>query len=124
MGSWRPRPIWNGMKKEMTEFKNFDALDIRVGKIVNVEDTETKKPTYRVTIDFGEEVGTKVSCAGYKSYAKEDLFGKLIVAVVNLPPKQVGPETSEVLILGASNEKGEPIYLTPESAVPLGTRVF
>ncbi|MBI2109210.1 MAG: tRNA-binding protein [Parcubacteria group bacterium] len=112
------------MEKVTAEFKNFEALDIRVGKIVNVEDTETKKPTYKVTIDFGGEVGTKVSCAGYRSYAKEDLLGKLIIAVVNLPPKQVGPETSEVLILGVSDKDDKAVYLTPQSEVSLGSKVF
>ncbi len=108
----------------MTEFKNFEALDIRVGKIVNVEDARTKKPTYRITVDFGLEIGTKISCGAYRNYSKESLIGKLVVAVVNFGTKQMGPEKSEVLILGIPNEKGETIYLTSESDVSLGVEVF
>ncbi|MCK5059562.1 MAG: protein secretion chaperonin CsaA [Candidatus Pacebacteria bacterium] len=110
--------------KPMTEFKNFEALDIRVGKIVNVEDARTKKPTYRITVDFGLEIGTKISCGAYRNYSKESLIGKLVVAVVNFGTKQMGPEKSEVLILGIPNEKGETIYLTSESDVSLGVEVF
>ena len=110
--------------KDITSFEHFDALDIRVGKIVNVEDAATKKPTYRITVDFGSGVGLKVSCGAYRNYPKEDLIGKQVVAVVNLGVKQMGPEKSEVLILGVPNEKGETIYLTPQSEVPLGVQVF
>ena len=112
------------MQKDIADFNNFKALDIRVGTIVSVEDTETKKPTYRITVDFGEELGTKVSCAGYRSYEKTDLLGKQIVAVINLGVKQVGLEKSEILILGATGEGGKPIYITPESTVSLGSQVF
>lgn len=110
--------------KNIASFEHFDALDIRVGKIVTAEDAHTKKPTYRITVDFGSEVGTKVSCGAYRNYAKEELVGKQVVAVLNLGTKQMGPEKSEVLILGVPNEKGETIYLTPQSEVSLGVRVF
>ncbi len=110
--------------KDIATFGNFDALDIRVGKIVKVEDAQTKKPTYRIMVDFGAEVGTKVSCGAYRNYSKEELVGKQVVAVINLGTKQMGPEKSEVLILGVPNEKRETIYLTPQSEVPLGVRVF
>ncbi len=110
--------------KDVTSHNNFSNLDIRVGKIINVEDAQTKKPTYRVTVDFGAEVGIKVSCGAYKNYAKENLMGKQVMGVVNLGTKQMGPEKSEVLILGVPNEKGETIYLKPESDAPLGVEVF
>lgn len=110
--------------KDIISFEHFDALDIRVGKIVNVEDSQTKKPTYRVTIDFGPEVGTKVSCGAYRNYAKEKLLGKQIIAVVNFGVKQMGPEKSDVLVLGVQNEQGETIYLTPQTEVSLGAHVF
>jgi len=110
--------------KELTQFNNFEALDIRVGKISKVEDAETKKPTYRLTIDFGSEIGSKVSCGAYCSYSKEELVGKQIIAVINLGVKQMGPEKSEVLVLGVKNEQGETIYLTPQSEVPLANQVF
>ncbi len=110
--------------KPFAEFKNFDALDIRVARIVNVEDAATKKPTYRITVDLGPEIGIKVSCGAYRNYTKEDLIGKQVVAVVNLGIKQMGPEKSEVLILGVQNDKGETIYLTTQTEVSLGNSIF
>ena len=110
--------------KDIASFEHFDALDIRVGKIIKVEDAETKKPTYRITVDFGSDVGTKVSCGAYRNYAKEELVGKQIVAILNFGVKQMGPEKSEVLILGVPNEQGETVYLTQQSEVPLGVHVF
>ena len=110
--------------KDIASFEHFDALDIRVGKVVSVEDAQTKKPTYRITVDFGSEIGTKVSCGAYRNYPKEDLIGKQVIAVVNFGVKQMGPEKSEVLILGVQNEQGETIYLTPQTEVPLGAHIF
>ncbi len=110
--------------KDIASFEHFDALDIRVGRVVNVEDAQTKKPTYRITVDFGSEIGTKVSCGAYRNYPKEDLMGKQVIAVVNFGVKQMGPEKSEVLILGVQNEQGETIYLTPKTEVPLGAHIF
>lgn len=110
--------------KPISDYKNFETLDIRVGKIVKVEDSQSKKPTYRITVDFGTEIGTKVSCGAYRNYEKDALIGKLIIGVVNFAPKKMGPEISEFLILGVSSEKGETIYLTTESSVPLGAHIF
>ena len=110
--------------KDITLFGHFEALDMRVGRIVNVEDANTKKPTYRITVDFGSEIGTKVSCGAYRNYSKEVLMGKQIIAVVNFGVKQMGPEKSEILILGVPNEQGETIYLAPQAEVPLGVHVF
>lgn len=110
--------------KPTADFQNFEALDIRAGKIVNIEDTQTKKPTYRLTIDLGPEIGTKVSCGAYRNYSKEDLMGKTVVCVVNFSPKKMGPEVSGVLVLGIANNKGEIIYLTTAGDVPLGGSVF
>lgn len=83
-----------------------------------------ENPTYRITVDFGSEIGTKVSCGAYRNYSKEALTGKEVVAVINLGTKQMGPEKSEVLILGVPNESGEIIYLTPEAPVKEGVEVF
>ncbi|MFY9463064.1 MAG: protein secretion chaperonin CsaA [Candidatus Sungiibacteriota bacterium] len=110
--------------KAIIDFTNFDSLDIRVGRIIKVEDAETRKPTYRMTIDFGSEIGIKISCGAYKNYLKEYLVGKHIIGVVNFQPKNMGTEISEVLVLGVSNDAGEVIYLTPESDVPPGVAVF
>ena len=110
--------------KIQSEYSNFGALDIRIGKVIDVQDSLSKKPTYRITVDFGPEIGRKVSCGAYRNYQKDDLIGKLVAGVVNFAPKKMGPELSEVLILGAKNEKGEVIYLTPQSEVSLGEGVF
>ena len=110
--------------KPITSLEHFDALDIRVGKVVNVEDAQTKKPTYRITVDFGPEIGVKVSCGAYRNYSKEELIGKQVIAVINFAMKQMGPEKSEALVLGVQNEQGETIYLTPQTEAPLGARIF
>jgi tRNA-binding protein len=112
------------MPKPTAEFSHFEALDLRVGKIVKVEDAATKKPTYRMTVDFGAEIGTKISCGAYRNYAPADLIGREIVAVVNFGPKKMGPELSECLVLGVPNAAGETIYLTPQQDVALGVAVF
>jgi len=110
--------------KPTADFKNFAALDIRAGRIVQVEDAQTRKPTYKLTIDFGSEVGSKVSCGAYRNYPREALLGKMVICVVNFGTKQMGPEISEVLVLGIANAAGETVYLTTEQSVPLGGAVF
>jgi tRNA-binding protein len=110
--------------KDITQFSSFEALDIRVGSIVKVEDAQTKKPTYRLTIDFGPEIGVKISCGAYRNYSKESLIGKQIIGVVNFGSKKMGPEISEVLVLGVPNSAGETIYLQPQQDVGLGVSVF
>lgn len=105
-------------------FDDFEKVDMRVGRIVKVEDSLAKKPTYRFTLDFGPEIGEKVSCAALRNYAKEDLVGRQVIAVVNFPPKKMGPEKSEVLILGVPDADGQVIRLRPDSDVEPGVRVF
>jgi tRNA-binding protein len=105
--------------------EDFDRLDMRVGRIVSVEDfPEARKPAWKLTVDFGAEIGTKRSSAQIKNYAREELEGRLVVAVVNFPPRQIGPVRSEVLVLGAPDEEGRIILLRPDSEVPLGGRIF
>ena len=106
------------------DYSQFEALDIRIGRIVKVEHAATKKPTYRLTIDFGAEIGVKVSCGAYRNYAPAELLGKEIIGVVNFAVKKMGPEVSQVLVLGVPNDKGETIYLTPQADVSLGAKVF
>lgn len=112
-----------GEKMALT-FEEFEKVDMRVGRILKVEDSLARKPTYRFTLDFGPELGTKVSCAALVRYTKEELIGQLVIAVVNFPPKKMGPEKSEVLILGVPEKDGGVIRLQPEREVELGTRVF
>lgn len=110
--------------KNIASFEHFEALDIRVGRIIKVEDAQTRRPTYRMTINFGDEIGEKISCGAYKNYSKESLLDKLVIGIVNFESKKMGPEISEVLILGVSNERGETIYIMPESEVSLGVAAF
>jgi len=106
------------------DFDQFLAVDMRVGRIVAVEAfPEARKPAWKLTIDFGPELGTKRSSAQITNYAREDLEGRLVVAVVNFPPRQIGPVRSEVLTLGASDDEGRVILLAPDAEVPLGARI-
>ena len=110
----------------MATFEDFQKLDIRVGKIIEVEDfPEAKKPSYKLRIDFGEEIGIKKSCAQLcANYTKESLKGKLVLSIVNLPPRQIGPETSEVLTLGIPDKNKECVLIQPERQVPIGGKLY
>jgi tRNA-binding protein len=105
-------------------FDDFLAVDMRVGRVTGVEEfPEARKPAWKLTIDFGEELGTRRSSAQITNYAREELEGRLVVAVVNFPPRQIGPFMSEVLVLGASDSEGRIILLHPDTDVPLGARI-
>lgn len=111
----------------MATIDDFQRLDIRVGKIVKVEDfPEARKPAYKLQIDFGPEIGMKKSSAQIVShYVKEDLLGKLVLGVVNFPPRQIGPFLSEVLTLGVPDENGEVVLIEPDLEVAVvGGRLF
>lgn len=110
--------------KPQTDYANFAALDLRVGKIIKVEDAESKKPTYRMTVDFGPDIGTKVSCGAYRYYSKEELIGCLVIGVMNLGTRKMGPEISEFLTLGVNDANGNVIRLMPASDVPLGNEIY
>ena len=108
----------------MIEFDDFLKVDMRVGRVVAVEEfPEARKPAYKLTIDFGPEIGTKRSSAQITNYAREELEDRLVVAVVNFPPRQIGPFMSEVLVLGAPDEQGRIILLRPDADVPVGGRI-
>ena len=107
------------------EFDDFLKVDVRVGRITRVEDfPEARKPAWKLTIDFGPELGERRSSAQITNYTREQLEGSLVVAVVNFPPRQIGPVRSEVLVLGVPDEEGRVILLRPDSDVPLGGRLF
>jgi tRNA-binding protein len=107
-------------------YADFDKVDIRVGRIIEVDDfPEARKPAYKLKIDFGPEIGIKKSSAqATKHYANTDLHGRLVVCVVNFPPKQIGPYMSEVLTLGVPDGDGAVVLLVPERDVPIGGRMF
>ncbi|MUG98536.1 tRNA-binding protein [Scytonema sp. UIC 10036] len=110
----------------MTEitYEDFEKVDIRVGKIVIVEDfPKARKPAYKLWIDFGD-LGIKKSSAQItKIYQKEDLIDKLVLSVTNFPPRQVADFMSEVLVLGVITENGEVVLVQPDRNVPLGKKI-
>ncbi len=106
-------------------FDEFLAVDMRVGRVTAVDDfPEARKPAWKLLIDFGPEIGVKRSSAQITNYEREALLGRRVVAVVNFPPRQIGPFMSEVLCLGAPDEQGRVILLAPDEDVPVGGRVF
>ena len=106
-------------------FDDFMAVDIRVGTITEVEDfPQARKPAWKLTVDFGSEIGVKRSSAQITvHYGKEDLLGRQVLGVVNFPPRQIGPFMSEVLVLGFSDASGAIVLATPERDEPVGARL-
>ena len=109
----------------MISFDDFQKVDVRVGRVTRVDDfPEARKPAWKLLIDFGPEIGGRRSSARITNYSREQLEGSLVVAVVYFPPRQIGPFTSEVLVLGVPDEEGRVILLRPDAEVPLGGRMF
>jgi tRNA-binding protein len=107
-------------------YDDFAKVDIRVGVVVRAEPfPEARKPAYKLWVDFGGDLGVKRSSAQItKHYTCEGLIGRQVVAVVNFPPRQIGPVMSEVLVLGVPDADGEVVLLGPGHEVPLGGRMF
>ena len=104
--------------------ENFQELDIRVGKIISVEEfPEIKKPSYILNIDFGDEVGIKKTSAQITNYSIENLIGKKCIAVINLGEKQIGRIMSQCLILGSINNKGNVLLVNPDKNASLGDKI-
>lgn len=110
----------------MIEYEDFENVDIRIGKIIKVEDyPEARKPSYKLQIDFGSEIGVKKSIGQFvANYSKEDLKDKLVACVVNFSPRQIGQAVSEVLTLGFADENNNPTLVTPTKNVPLGGKLY
>ena len=107
-------------------FDDFQRVDVRVGRIVRADPfPEARKPAYKLVIDFGADLGTRTSSAQLTHcYAAADLVGRQVLAVVNFPPRQIGPFMSQVLTLGVPDEQGHVVLLTPDKDVPIGGRMF
>jgi len=107
------------------EFDDFARIDMRVGRIVEVADfPEARRPAWKLRVDFGPEIGVRSSSAQIRNYAREELLDRLVLAVVNFPPRQIGPVMSEVLTLGFPDKAGEVVLIGPSTAVPDGGRLF
>lgn len=107
-------------------FAEFEKVDVRVGRIVRVDPfPEARKPAYKLQIDFGPDLGVKKSSAQLTTYYRaEDLEGRLVLGVVNFPPRQIGPFMSEVLTLGVPGPDGGVVLVAPERDVPIGGKLF
>ncbi len=106
-------------------WKDFESVELRVGTIIEVQDfPKARKPAYILTVDFGEALGTRKSSAQIKDlYTREELLGKQVLAVVNFPPKQIGPVRSECLITGFYRQDGLVVLAVPEQPVPNGAKL-
>jgi tRNA-binding protein len=129
-GRFQPFPaisseITNGteMSSQIT-YDDFAKVEIRIGRIIEVEPfPRARNPSYKVKVEFGD-AGTRWSSAQITSYAPEELMGRLVACVVNMPPRNIAGFQSEVLVLGARNDKGDVIVLSPTGDVVLGGQVF
>ena len=106
-------------------WSDFEAVELRVGTVLRVEQfPEARKPAYKITVDFGPEIGSRRSSAQITDlYTAEELVGRQVVGVVNFPPKQIGPMRSECLITGFYTEDGNVVLAVPERAVPNGAKL-
>lgn len=110
---------------DQINFDDFLKVDIRAGKVTRAEPfPEARKPAIKLWIDFGPDIGIKKSSAQIAAlYTPDDLIGRMVMAVVNFPPRQIGPFMSEVLVVGASNSQGQISLLAPDHDVPPGARL-
>ncbi len=108
----------------MIDFDHFMQVDMRVGRVIAVEAfPEARKPAWKLTIDFGPEIGVKRSSAQITNYVTEQLLDTLVVAVVNFPARQIGPFMSEVLVLGALDGELGVVLLRPDRNAEIGSRI-
>jgi tRNA-binding protein len=107
-------------------YEDFAKVDVRVGQILRAEPfPEARRPAYKLWLDFGGEIGErKASAQITMNYSLDDLPGRLVLGVVNFPPRQIGPMRSEVLVLGIPDADGEVVLLAPERDVPIGGRMY
>lgn len=109
----------------MIQFADFEKVDIRIGVVTGAQEfPEARRPAYKLEIDFGPDLGIKRSSAQItRHYQPAELLGRRVVAVVNFPPKRIGPVVSDVLVLGAYDEEGAVVLLAPDRAVAPGSKI-
>lgn len=107
-------------------WQDFTRVELRIGRVIEAEPfPEARKPAYKLIVDFGEEIGVRKSSAQITGlYTPEELVGRLVVAVVNFPAKQIGPIMSQCLVTGFHNENGDVVLCVPDRDVPLGTKLL
>jgi tRNA-binding protein len=109
---------------EQIDVDHFFAVDMRVGRVIAVDDfPEARRPAWKLSVDFGAEIGVKRTSAQITRYAREELLDTLVVAVVNFPPRQIGPFMSQVLVLGAYDDELGIVLLRPDRDAALGSRI-
>jgi tRNA-binding protein len=109
---------------EPITWEHFEAVEMRVGRVTAVDEfPEARRPAWKLTIDFGPEIGVKRSSAQITTYERSELEDTLVVAVVNFPPKQIGPFMSECLVIGALDDEKGVVLLRPDREVALGDRI-
>ena len=110
----------------MATIDDFEKLDIRAGKVIAVEEfPEARKPAWKLTIDFGAEIGLKKSSAQLTHhYTKEQLLKRMVMGVTNFPPMQIGPFVSEVLVVGVPDQQGKTVLVVPEKTVLQGAKLY
>jgi tRNA-binding protein len=114
------------LSMETISWNDFEKVELRVGQVISAEAfPEARKPAYVLHVDFGEQIGTRKSSAQITDlYGPDELVGKLVVAVVNFPKKQIGPLMSECLVTGFHDERGEVVLCVPDRPVPLGAKLI
>jgi tRNA-binding protein len=118
--------VSDGARVQPIAWEDFTKVELRVGRVLAAEPfPQARKPAYKLVVDFGPEIGTRRSSAQITvHYRAEDLVGRLVVAVVNFPPKQIGPFVSECLVTGFHDGDGHVALCVPDRDVPLGTKLL